>query len=64
MAMDLIQLIQTKKFAPEELAAKTHEIYDAILRASKHLGGGNFTVIHRNDVVRLVNLGQPWSIGA
>ncbi len=56
MATDLLQLVQTKKFSPEEIAARTHEIYDTILRASEHLGGGNFTVLHPNDVERLFDL--------
>ena len=56
MATDLLQLVQTEKFLSEEIAARTHEIYETILRAMDLLGGGSFTVVPPNDVEWLFDL--------
>ena len=41
MATDVQQLIQTKKFSPDEIAARTREIYERVLRESEHIDSGN-----------------------
>lgn len=56
MATDVQQLIETKKSSPEDIAAKTREIYDTILRESNYIDGGNFTAIHPNDIEQLFDL--------
>ncbi len=53
MATDVQQAIQTKSFSPQEVSARTREIYDSILRDSASLDGGNFTRIHADDLRRL-----------
>ena len=56
MAMDLQQRIRSKKFSPNEIIAGTREVYETILRESEHLGAGNFTTIHTDDLERLFDL--------
>ena len=56
MATDVQQFIQTKKSSPEEIAARTREIYDTVLRESDYIDGGNFTAIHPNDIEQLFDL--------
>ena len=56
MATEVQQCIETRRFSPEEIAAKTREIYHAMLRESEHLDRGNFTRIHPDDVQRLFDL--------
>jgi len=56
MATGVQRLIETKKFSPDEIAARTREIYDTILRESEYIDAGNFTRIHPADVERLFDL--------
>ncbi len=56
MAMDVQQLVETKQFSPEDITARTREIYDSVLRASPHIDHGNFTTIHPDDIARLFDL--------
>jgi hypothetical protein len=56
MAMDLRMLLETIRFSPDEVAAKTRKIYDAVLCESEYLGCGNFERIHTSDLRRLFDL--------
>ena len=56
MATEVQHLIESKKFSPEEIVARTDEIYDTILRESDSIDAGNFTRIHPADVERLFDL--------
>lgn len=52
----LQQLLEEERFSPEEIAGRTREIYVETLRGSRHLEGGNFTVLHPDDLERLFAL--------
>ena len=56
MATELQQLIETKHSSPEEIASRTREIYDSVLRPSDYFDGGNFAAIHPNDIEQLFDL--------
>jgi hypothetical protein len=56
MATELQQLIETKHLSPEEIASRTREIYDSVLRQSDYIDGGNFAAIHPNDIEQLFDL--------
>jgi hypothetical protein len=47
---ELRDLLNTVRLAPQEIAAKTREIYQAVLDESKYLGRGNFERIHTQDL--------------
>lgn len=50
MAMDLQQIVTTVRLPHDEVAARTREIYRAVLDESKYLDAGNFEVIHTRDL--------------
>lgn len=56
MATDFQQIVETKRFSPEEIASKTREIYDSVLRESEYMDDGNFAALHPKDVERLFDL--------
>jgi hypothetical protein len=53
MAMDLQQIVTTMRLSRDETAAKTREIYLAVLDESDDLDAGNFEAIHTRDLERL-----------
>lgn len=56
MATEMRTLVENKKHAPDEIAAKQREIYETVLRESGFLDAGNFTTIHPDDIERLFDL--------
>ena len=55
-ATDMQRFIETMKYSGAEIAAKTGEIYEAMLSESSYLDAGNFTAIHPSDIERLFDL--------
>jgi hypothetical protein len=53
MLTDLKAAVDSLRMAPEEIQRRTRGIYDSVLRQSRHIDGGNFNVIHQDDVRRL-----------
>jgi len=56
MATDVRQFIETQQFSPGEIAGRTQEIYESVLRDSKSMDDGNFSAIHPKDIERLFDL--------
>lgn len=56
MATDLQNVLETGQLAADQIAARTAEIYHAMLRDSKYLDCGNFTSVHSRDVERMFKL--------
>jgi hypothetical protein len=50
MAKELQKLLGTVRLPPAEIAAKTREIYEAVLGESEYLACGNFERIHTRDL--------------
>lgn len=56
MAKELRQVITSRRLKPEEIHAKTEDIYNTVLHASSYMDGGNFDCIHPEDLHRLFGL--------
>jgi hypothetical protein len=56
METDVATLVQTAEFSPDDITARTREIYDTLLRESRYLDAGNFTCVHPDDVERMFHL--------
>jgi hypothetical protein len=56
METDVANLVLTGEFSADEIAGKTREIYDTLLRESRYLDAGNFSWIHPDDVERMFDL--------
>ena len=56
MTTDELLLIESKQFSAREVSAKTHEIYESVLRESTTIAAGNFTSIHPDDLSHLFEL--------
>lgn len=56
MEPDVPTFIQTTTLSPDEIAGKSREIYDTLLRESRYLDAGNFTRIHPDDLERMFDL--------
>lgn len=50
------RFIESASTPGEQIAAKTADIYAAMLRESKHLDAGNFNAIHPDDLERMFRL--------
>ena len=50
------QFIATTELAAADVAGRTREIYDTMLRESRYVDSANFTLIHPKDVERLFDL--------
>jgi hypothetical protein len=56
MATDLQQLVEHGGYSPEVISGKSREIYERVLRESKHIRAGNFDAIHPADLRRMFAL--------
>jgi hypothetical protein len=53
MLTDLMAAVDSLRLPREEIAARTRDIYQDVLRQSRHVDRGNFTAIHQEDLRRL-----------
>jgi hypothetical protein len=56
MKTHLQRIVQATVLTAEEIASRTREIYQRVLRESACLGAGNFTAIHPLDLRRMFDL--------
>lgn len=56
MATEFQQFLETKQFSPEEIAGRTREIYDSVLRESEYFDVANFAAVAPRDIERLFDL--------
>lgn len=53
MLTDLMAAVDSLRLPPEEIARRTRDIYQDVLRQSRHVDRGNFNAIHQEDLRRL-----------
>lgn len=56
MAADLKQILELEWLSPDEITARTREVYGAVLRQSRYLDGANFTAFHPADLERVFTM--------